>query len=103
MRGDGGGTTQHVCREAGMVGRGYLTNTPSSEQRTLKVTLFTCPDKEVFSGGYQEAEMSRGSDPVGSESEGEAGANASGLLGPFHVHPVCKSTVLKPCIFTAAN
>lgn len=51
--------------------------------------------------------MSRGSGPSPpcwlSEREEEAGASASGLLGPFHVHPVCKSTVLKPCIFTAAN
>lgn len=53
----------------------------------------------------QEAEVSKesGLSPPSwlSESEEEAGAGASGLLGwPFYV---CKPTVLKPDIFIAEN
>lgn len=80
---------------------------PSAKSEGPQKSPLMCPDKKVFSGGCQEAEVSKESGLFPSswlsESEEEAGAGASAFVGPFMFRSVGKPTVLKPYISTAGN
>lgn len=88
-----------------MLGKGCLTNTPSVEQRALKVALSCALMKRCSLAGVRRLKYQRKAGflhPARSVRVRKRQKQVlPAFLGPFMFHSVCKPTVLKPDIFTA--